>query len=260
MCAQTCLWACARGRCGSPCAVELVASKYLRKQASRERDPPSLLRSPVEGVARSLSCHTRARDGSGDKRHARARVWWYRVRPRKWDSTLIHLTVPTGVSAPHSAHASQPPLTCPERARTPKPGRAGAQGVPQHRGATRGGIKTGGATHKAARTALSRPARPLQQRHFFCTLVRKTAHILSHATNSESSLSTSLHGICSSAAAYVYVSQHNWPQPFSGSARTSGERGDAQPHVCGQNARTLVANVELCAQANARSLHVGFLQ
>ena len=176
MCAQTCLWACARGRCGSPCAVELVASKYLRKQASRERDPPSLLRSPVEGVARSLSCHTRARDGSGDKRHARARVWWYRVRPRKWDSTLIHLTVPTGVSAPHSAHASQPPLTCPERARTPKPGRAGAQGVPQHRGATRGGIKTGGATHKAARTALSRPARPLQQRHFFCTLVRKTAH------------------------------------------------------------------------------------
>ena len=170
MCAQTCLWACARGRCGSPCAVELVASKYLRKQASRERDPPSLLRSPVEGVARSLSCHTRARDGSGDKRHARARVWWYRVRPRKWDSTLIHLTVPTGVSAPHSAHASQPPLTCPERARTPKPGRAGAQGVPQHRGATRGGIKTGGATHKAARTALSRPARPLQQRHFFCTL------------------------------------------------------------------------------------------
>ena len=175
MCAQTCLWACARGRCGSPCAVELVASKYLRKQASRERDPPSLLRSPVEGVARSLSCHTRARDGSGDKRHARARVWWYRVRPRKWDSTLIHLTVPTGVSAPHSAHASQPPLTCPERARTPKPGRAGAQGVPQHRGATRGGIKTGGATHKAARTALSRPARPLQQRHFFCTLVRKTA-------------------------------------------------------------------------------------
>ena len=163
------------GRCGSPCAVELVASKYLRKQASRERDPPSLLRSPVEGVARSLSCHTRARDGSGDKRHARARVWWYRVRPRKWDSTLIHLTVPTGVSAPHSAHASQPPLTCPERARTPKPGRAGAQGVPQHRGATRGGIKTGGATHKAARTALSRPARPLQQRHFFCTLVRKTA-------------------------------------------------------------------------------------
>ena len=177
MCAQTCLWACARGRCGSPCAVELVASKYLRKQASRERDPPSLLRSPVEGVARSLSCHTRARDGSGDKRHARARVWWYRVRPRKWDSTLIHLTVPTGVSAPHSAHASQPPLTCPERARTPKPGRAGAQGVPQHRGATRGGIKTGGATHKAARTALSRPARPLQQRHFFCTLVRKTALI-----------------------------------------------------------------------------------
>ena len=175
MCAQTCLWACARGRCGSPCAVELVASKYLRKQASRERDPPSLLRSPVEGVARSLSCHTRARDGSGDKRHARARVWWYHVRPRKWDSTLIHLTVPTGVSAPHSAHASQPPLTCPERARTPKPGRAGAQGVPQHRGATRGGIKTGGATHKAARTALSRPARPLQQRHFFCTLVRKTA-------------------------------------------------------------------------------------
>ena len=128
MCAQTCLWACARGRCGSPCAVELVASKYLRKQASRERDPPSLLRSPVEGVARSLSCHTRARDGSGDKRHARARVWWYRVRPRKWDSTLIHLTVPTGVSAPHSAHTSQPPLTCPERARTPKPGRAGAQG------------------------------------------------------------------------------------------------------------------------------------
>ena len=165
MCAQTCLWACARGRCGSPCAVELVASKYLRKQASRERDPPSLLRSPVEGVARSLSCHTRARDGSGDKRHARARVWWYRVRPRKWDSTPYPSNRPHGsVCAPQRARLAAPPHVPRARAHPQTGSRRCPGGAPTQGRHTRWNQDGWGDAQGGADRAVT-----ACETHFFCT-------------------------------------------------------------------------------------------
>ena len=83
------------------------------------------------------------------------------------------------VCTPHRAHASHPPPLSPERARTPKPGHGGAQGVPQQGGAPRGRSPLFERTHQAARDdggPLKQAGRfRLQQSDFFRTLVRKTA-------------------------------------------------------------------------------------